>query len=152
VSLRLSRSTWLSPTGLATGPGKVGSLDELAVLTGRHRDYARAVVRHAIDPPRPVRPGRAPVCGADLQDGFVLCRAVLRARREAAGSDAAGARADASGGEGTGHHRRARGAAGQYERRDDRPAAGRSRAKILPHGRSHTKPGSLLKSQIPVRT
>lgn len=26
------------------------------------------------------------------------------------------------------------------------------RAKLLPRGRSHTKPGSLLKSQIPVRT
>jgi len=26
------------------------------------------------------------------------------------------------------------------------------RAKLMPRGRSHTKPGSLLKSQIPVRT
>ena len=33
----------------------------------------------------------------------------------------------------------------------DRRLAGQ-RAKLLPHGRSHTKPGSLLKSQIPIRT
>ena len=29
---------------------------------------------------------------------------------------------------------------------------GAERAKLLPRGRSHTKPGSLLKSQIPIRT
>ncbi|MDQ0865274.1 DDE-type integrase/transposase/recombinase [Arthrobacter globiformis] len=33
----------------------------------------------------------------------------------------------------------------------DRRLAG-ERAKLLPRGRSHTKPGSLLKSQIPIRT
>ena len=33
----------------------------------------------------------------------------------------------------------------------DRRLAG-ERAKMMPRGRSHTKPGSLLKSQIPVRT
>lgn len=35
--------------------------------------------------PRPVRPGRAPVCGADLQQGLVFCWALLRPCREAAG-------------------------------------------------------------------
>ena len=33
----------------------------------------------------------------------------------------------------------------------DRRLAG-ERAKMMPRGRSHTKPGSLLKSQIPIRT
>lgn len=33
----------------------------------------------------------------------------------------------------------------------DRKLAGQ-RAKLLPRGRSHTKPGTLLKSQIPIRT
>lgn len=33
----------------------------------------------------------------------------------------------------------------------DRRSVG-ERAKLLPHGRSHTKPGSLLKSQISIRT
>jgi hypothetical protein len=46
-----------------------------------HRDRARAVLRHALDPPRPrrVRPGRAPVYGADLRPALVRCWAVLRA-------------------------------------------------------------------------
>ena len=49
-------------------------------------------------------------------------------------------------------HRRRGGAADADERGDDRPPARRERAKLMPRGRSHTKPGSLLKSQIPIRT
>lgn len=46
-------------------------LDALVELTGWRRDHARAVLRHALDlpRPRPVRQGRAPVYGADLQYG-----------------------------------------------------------------------------------
>jgi hypothetical protein len=93
------------------------------------------------------------VYGADLQDGLVLCWAVLRApagkllapmlpvlvpmlRSEKAlditdGQAALLARMSAA--------------------TIDRRLAGQ-RAKLLPRGRSYTKPGSLLKSQIPIRT
>lgn len=55
-------------------------LHKIVEVTGWHRDHARAVLRDPLDPPGPrVRPGRAPVYGADLQPALVLCRAVLRA-------------------------------------------------------------------------
>ncbi|WP_245413322.1 integrase catalytic domain-containing protein [Arthrobacter celericrescens] len=130
-------------------------LDGVVELTGWHRDHARAVLRHALDPPRPrpVRPGRAPLYGADLQPALVFCWAVLRApagkllaavmpelvpmlRREKA-LDITDAQAALL----------ARMSAATIDRR----LAG-ERAKLLPRGRSHTKPGSLLKSQIPIRT
>ncbi|MDR6417668.1 transposase family protein [Pseudarthrobacter sulfonivorans] len=100
-----------------------------------------------------MRPGRAPVYGPDLQPALVLCWAVLRApagkllaavmpelvpmlRNEKA-LDITDAQVE------------------QLERMSaatiDRRLAG-ERAKLLPRGRSHTKPGSLLKSQIPIRT
>jgi hypothetical protein len=130
-------------------------LDEVVELTGGHRDYARAVLRHALDPPKPrrVRPGRVPVYGADLQPSLVFCWAVLQAPvgkllaavmpdlvpmlREEKALNITDAQAELL--------RRMSAAT------IDRRLAG-ERAKLLPPGRSHTKPGSLLKSQIPIRT
>jgi hypothetical protein len=93
------------------------------------------------------------VYGADLQPGLVLCWAVLRApagkllaaqmpelvpllRHEGA-LEVSDAQAVLL----------VRMSAATIDRR----LAG-ERAKLLPRGRSHTKPGSLLKSQIPMRT
>lgn len=134
---------------------KAAILDELCATTGWHRDHARKALRLALRPRSVVRQGksRPPVYGPEVIEALRFCWAVmvgpagkrmapflpelvvrLRACGELDISDETAAQLSAM-------------SAATIDRR----LAG-DRAKLQVRGRSGTKPGSLLKSQIPIRT
>jgi hypothetical protein len=129
-------------------------LDELCALTGWHRDHARKALREALTPKlvRPRTP-RPPVYGEEVIAALRMVWAVLDAP---AGKRMAPFMAEIVD--------RLRGC-GELKISDevrdglvsmsaatiDRRLAG-ERARMRLKGRSGTKPGSLLKSQIPIRT
>ena len=130
--------------------GKSRILTELVELTGRRRDYARAALTLKIVKSRA---GRAPTYGPVVTRALVKCWAVLRAP--------AGKRLAPMLGILVPLLRRdnellltdeeaaflVRISAATIDRR-----LAPERAKLISRGRSHTKPGTLLKSQIPIRT
>jgi hypothetical protein len=99
------------------------------------------------------RPGRTPVYAPDLLPALIRCWAVVRPRP--AGSWPRCCRPWCPCWRGDGELAVSDEQAGLLIRMSaatiDRKLAG-ERAKLIPRGRSHTKPGTLLKSQIAIRT
>jgi len=134
--------------------GKGVILDELCATTGWHRSHARNALRRALKPTVVgPRKRRAPVYGADVVIALGFCWAVLGAPT--------GKRLAPMMGDLVPRLRR-------FEELDVTDATALAlvamspatmdrrlapdRAKLVSRGRSHTKPGSLLKDAIPIRT
>ena len=134
--------------------GKGRILDELCATTGWHRNHARKALGQALKP-RIVRPRkpRPPLYGAEVVGALRLCWAVLGAPT--------GKRLAPVLGELVPTLRRfgeldvseevAVALRGMSAATIDRRLAA-DRAKLEVRGHSHTKPGSLLKDSIPIRT
>lgn len=130
-------------------------LDELCGLTGWHRDHARRALRRALAPPRPRKPRRPrpPTYGPELTEPL---RGIWAIYGWPCGKHLAPFMAE--GIEALERHgeieltEAERGALCRMSPAtiDRRLAADRRRHRIK--GRSGTKPGTLLKGQIPIRT
>ncbi|HVB01386.1 MAG TPA: hypothetical protein VNE42_09015 [Acidimicrobiales bacterium] len=138
----------------ANRPEKVRILDELVSPTGWHRDHARKALRGAgeLKVIRP-RPGRPPRYGPSVISSLVICWTLSRAPSGKRLAPMLSVlvpllRRD---GELDCSDEDARLLVGMSAATIDRHLAP-ERAKLITRGRSHTKPGSLLKSQIPIRT
>lgn len=129
-------------------------LDELCATTGWHRNHARKALAQALKP-RVVKPRkpRPPTYDTNTIEALRFCWAVLGAPT--------GKRVAAVLGDLVERLRRF----GELDVTDETAEAlakmspatidrrlAEDRAKLSPKGRSHTKPGSLLKDQIPIRT
>jgi hypothetical protein len=129
-------------------------LDTVCGLTGYHRDYARRVLRASLKPrPVAVRARRAPTYDPGVVAALGKCWAVLNAP---AGKRLAPMLAELvpllrRHGELDLDDVTAALLVGMSAATIDRKLAP-ARAKMLPRGRSHTKPGSILKSKIAMRT
>ncbi|MGI8576325.1 MAG: integrase catalytic domain-containing protein [Nocardioidaceae bacterium] len=130
-------------------------LDELCATTGWHRNHARKALAAVLKPRivKPARKARTPKYDADTVVALGFCWAVLGAPT--------GKRLAPMMGELVPTLRRfaelevsdevAAALIAMSPATMDRRLAG-DRAKLVLKGRSHTKPGSLLKDQIPIRT
>lgn len=129
-------------------------LDELCQLTGWHRDHARKALRSTLVPKlvRPRKP-RAPRYGPEVVTALGFCWAVMGApagKRMAPFLPELVARLRACGELDIGEQTAAKLCAMSAATIDRRLADHRGRLAV--RGRSHTKPGSLLKDSIPIRT
>lgn len=132
-------------------------LDELCALTGWHRDHARKAIRRAAAPgqPRPPRKVREPVVKYDevVIAALRVCWAVLDAasgKRLAPALPELVAALRRHGELAISEQSAALLCAMSPATIDRRLAADRRKLEVK--GRAHTKPGGLLKSQIPMRT